>query len=187
MSSPSSAGRLRSLLLDRSRVRKLTNLEMSGGIRERQLSFRYNDVRCVRCHRFGLKFLIVPEEQKIITCETFFKLHTSTLTIIMLGFFSSVNSPMLSFLLCRRDVYHGYEIIHQYHQHAAECYWLNILLRLVLNSLAAEGVTKQVTRKNIMHTRSSLYVRCPQLSSYYRDTCYESKLFSSSMGKVNDI
>lgn len=140
MSSPSSAGRLRSLLLDRSRVRKLTNLEMSGGILERQLSFRYNDVRCVRCHRFGLKFLIVPAEQKIIMWETFLKLHTSTLTITMLGFFSSLKSPVLSFPLCIRDVYHGNEIIHQHHQHAEECYWLKILFRLVLNSLAAEGL-----------------------------------------------
>jgi hypothetical protein len=131
MSSPSSAGRLRSLLLDRSRLRRLTNLEMSGGILERQLSFRYNDVRCVRCHKFGLKFLIVPEEQKIITWETFFKLHILTSIIIMLHLFLQCEQPCV-FLYAEEIIILGNEIIHQHHQYNnnnnnnnnnKECYW----------------------------------------------------------------
>lgn len=60
ISSPISAGRLRNLLLDRSSVRRLTNIPTSAGSRKSWLSFRYNAVRCSNSHSEGLMFLTQP-------------------------------------------------------------------------------------------------------------------------------
>ena len=59
--SPSSAGKLRSLLDDRSRYSRWRRQAISAGRRDRLLSFRYSDVRCWRSHNCGLRFRIVPE------------------------------------------------------------------------------------------------------------------------------
>jgi hypothetical protein len=58
--SPSSAGRLRSLLLERSRCRKFVRLAISPGILVKLLSFRYNVVRWDSPHSWGLRLRIVP-------------------------------------------------------------------------------------------------------------------------------
>lgn len=60
INSPSSAGKLLNLLLDRSNVLRLTRSPMSLGKRVKQLSFRYNAVKCSNCHSCGLIFRTLP-------------------------------------------------------------------------------------------------------------------------------
>ncbi len=59
--SPMELGRDRSLLEDRSRYMRCCSLAMSGGNRDKLLSFRYNDVRCCHDHSLGLRLRIGPE------------------------------------------------------------------------------------------------------------------------------
>lgn len=60
MSSPNSAGKLRSLLLDISKDLKLIKLPISLGSLKRLLSLRYKAVKCSNCHNIGLTFLTLP-------------------------------------------------------------------------------------------------------------------------------
>lgn len=57
---PSSAGRLLILLEDKSRNIRLCSLAMSGGMRERQLSFRCREVRWVSDQRAELRLRTLP-------------------------------------------------------------------------------------------------------------------------------
>ena len=58
--SPISAGRERSLLFERSNLRRLWRREIEGGIRNKELSFRYRAFKCCSFHNCGDRFLIVP-------------------------------------------------------------------------------------------------------------------------------
>lgn len=60
INSPISAGKLLSLLLDTSNVRRFTSRPTSGGKRTSLLSLRYMCVRCSNCQRLGLRFRTLP-------------------------------------------------------------------------------------------------------------------------------
>lgn len=59
---PSSAGKLRILLEDRSRYTRLWSLAMSEGIRDKELSLRCKAVKWVSVHNDELKLLTFPVE-----------------------------------------------------------------------------------------------------------------------------
>lgn len=61
---PSSAGKLRILLEDRSRYTRLWSLAMSEGMRDRELSLRYKAVKWVSDHKDELKLLTFPVKEK---------------------------------------------------------------------------------------------------------------------------
>lgn len=66
ISSPSSAGRLRNLLLDISSVRRFINKPISFGSLNKLLSLRYNAVKCSNCHSDGLTFRTLPKKKNVI-------------------------------------------------------------------------------------------------------------------------
>lgn len=61
---PSSAGKLRILLEDRSRYTRLWSLAMSEGMRDRELSLRCKAVKWVSDHKDELKLLTFPVREK---------------------------------------------------------------------------------------------------------------------------
>lgn len=68
---PSSAGKLRILLEDRSKYTRLWSLAMSEGIRDKELSLRCNAVKWVNDHNDELRLLTFPGKQ----IETYQVIH----------------------------------------------------------------------------------------------------------------
>ena len=61
--SPSSTGKLRSLLLEASSTRRRSSRAMAGGSRVSKLSLTYKAVRCFHRNKSSLKKRILPETQ----------------------------------------------------------------------------------------------------------------------------